>query len=314
MRADNLWLIGDPHFGREFKNGVPLHRRGEREKMQREQFLEELYTPGVDTVVIVGDLFDKPFVPLPVLSQVISDVVSAARYRPEITFIFMAGNHDLSRQLDVKGAWQIFELAVGWLPNVEVLNEPEVIGGVAYFPWQWDRTAEEQVGDLSVRHKAQYDRCVGHWDLIDFGGNTDHMVPTETLMALNGNVEMYSGHYHIEGLHLVNQVSVHCTGSMQPYAHGEGDMYLTLTVDEALARDDLHDKCVRIILPPGEPMPEIDCLQLTSKRESEVEEVELEAVGAQTFNVAECLNEELEKAEVPEEVRGFIKERVSVGD
>lgn len=312
---DSVFLIGDPHLGRNFTNGTPLHRRGEREAMQRAQFQEELATPGVDTVVCVGDLFDKPFIPLPILSQTIADVVDAATARPDVSFIFMAGNHDVSRQLNVKGAWEIFELAVSWLENVEVLNEPKAIDGIMYYPWEWTRTALEQVQQYGSRscHTA-----IGHWDLIDFGGDTSHMVPVEALLALNPNVDIYSGHYHEEGVFPVAGVNVQCTGSMQPYTHGEdpeGKLYVTLTVEEALARDDLYDKCVRIKLEPGEVMPDIDCLQLTRMRvDGEVEEVELDAVGAATFNVEENLNKHLDEQEVPQPVRIFIKEELGALD
>lgn len=309
MRVDRTWLIGDPHHGRNFSNGTPLHRRGDREKMQRAQFIEELATPDVDKIVMVGDLFDRPIVPLPVLSQVISDVVDAAQSRPVVEFIYMAGNHDLSRQLGVKGAWQIFELAVGWLDNVWVVNEPCFHGDLALFPWQWGVSTVDQVEALGPASGVS--AVIGHFDMKSFGGDDSHLCPVRNLQVNFGqDVAIYSGHYHEERDYEIDGVTVHCTGSLQPYAHGEGDMYVTMTVEEALARDDLHDKCVRILLEPGEPMPEIDCLQLSAKRE--VEEIELDAVGAQSFNVSEILNRELAEAELPEQVTLFIKE--SLGD
>lgn len=319
IRNCNEWLIGDPHLGRNFDTGMPLHRRGHRAAMQREQFQAELATPDMDTITMIGDLFDKPVVPLPVLSAAIQDVIQAAQDRPSVQFIMMAGNHDISRQLGQQGAWEIFSLAVGWLPNVHVLTEPALIGGSAYFPWQWEVTAADQVQALIDsglgEHVGKIENAIGHWDLVDFGGDTSHIAPIPELMALNGNMDFYSGHYHLEGEFLVNQVNVFCTGSMQPYAHGEGDMYVTLTVEEALARDDLYDKCVRILLGPDEVMPDIDCFQLTRKRADTVgEEVELRAVGAQSFNLANTLASSFEQQEVPEPVQIFIKEKLSVSD
>jgi len=69
------WLIGDPHLGRDFRNGTPLNRRGEREAMQLAQFKEELATPDVHLIVMVGDLFDKPFVPLHMITAAADAVV-----------------------------------------------------------------------------------------------------------------------------------------------------------------------------------------------------------------------------------------------
>jgi hypothetical protein len=84
-----------------------------------------------------------------------------------------------------------------------------------------------------------------------------------------------------------------------------------LTVEEALARDDLRDKCVRILLEPGEDMPDLDCLQLTRKPVDGPDEegVEIE-VGIGAFNLHETLADEFRENEVPDQVQDFIKERI----
>jgi hypothetical protein len=300
------WLIGDPHLGKDFRNGTPLHRRGEREAMQLAQFKEELTPDDTNMIVCIGDLFDKPFVPLPVIHSAVDIVVSSAKAFPDVHYVFLAGNHDKSRQLGIRGAWELFELAVAWVPNITILNEPEVIDGVAFYPWEWDRTALEQV--LSEPAEA----ACGHWDLKSFGGDDSHICPTVDLVRAHGeHVQIYSGHYHEEGDFTISGITVYCCGSLQPYAHGEGDMYVTLTAQEAIERDDLHDKCVRILLEPGEDLPEIDCLQLTYKRvDSEHEEVMGIEVGIGAFNLNETLADEFRENEVPEPVQSFIKERV----
>jgi DNA repair exonuclease SbcCD nuclease subunit len=298
-------LIGDPHLGRDFSNGTPLNRRGEREAAQMEKFKTELATND-DMVVMIGDLWDKPFVPLPLIHTVADAVRTQACARPGTKYIFLAGNHDRSRQLDTRGAWDILKLAIDLVPNVYVLNEPAVIDGVAFFPWEWGRTATDQVTNQRA-HIA-----VGHWDLQDFGGDTSHMCPATALKAL-GVEEIWSGHYHLAGIYDVNGVLVHCTGSMQPYTHAEdpeGELYVTLTAEEALERDDLRDKCVRILLEPGEQMPQIDCLQLTSKRTVlQVEDADV-AVSLDGFDIHAVLGELFIEKEVPETVQTFIKERM----
>lgn len=305
------WLIGDPHMGRDFRNGVPLHRRGEREAMQRQQFIDELNTPDVDLVVMVGDLFDKPFVPLPVLSQVINDVLDAARARPDVTFVYMAGNHDRSRQVETQGAWDIFALAVSWVENIDIVESYAVLDDVAFFPWDWSITAFDQVDQLSTTPTPGISAFVGHWDMKDFGGDTSHMAPVAKLKALNPEARIYSGHYHEEKDYEVDGVTVHCTGSLQPYAHGEGEMYVTLTLEEALAREDLHDKCVRIILQPGEVLPEIDCLQLTKKMaDRDVEEIDIGEIGIGGFDLHATLALEFQEHQVPDNVQTFIKEKL----
>lgn len=307
------WLIGDPHFGRDFSNGRPLNRRGDRERMQRAQFREELNTPDVEVIIMVGDLFDKPVVPLTVLLQVIQDVIEAAEARPEVTFIFMAGNHDLSRVLEQQGAWEVFKMAVGWLENVHVINEVFLWEDVACFPWDWTLTVKEQL--KSVAETEGVEAIIGHFDMMSFGGSDDHLCPVEALQeAFGEDVVIYSGHYHEERDYEINGVTVHCTGSLQPYAHGEGDMYVTLTLEEALKRDDLADKVVRIRLQPGETLPDINCLQLTAQRVTEAgevpDEIDIDAVASTTFNVEETLKAKFEANEVPDNVQTFIKEKL----
>lgn len=310
------WLIGDPHLGRDFRNGTPLHRRGEREALQLAQFKEELATTGVDMIVMVGDLFDKPFVPLPVINDAISAVVEAAQRSSHIDFYFLAGNHDKSRQVGVRGAWELFSVAVGWLENVYVLDVPATVSGVAFFPWEWVGTAAMQVHYAPMPAPADYpvEAVIGHWDCVDFG-HDEHMVPVAALREKFGpDISFYTGHDHGEGPVEVKGATVNKTGSMQPYTHGEdpeGNLYVTLTPEEALARDDLHDKCVRILLQPGEDMPDIDCLQLTQKRAdaTEADVVEIE-VGIGAFDLQATLADEFRENEVPENVQGFIKERI----
>lgn len=299
-----LWCVGDPHMGKKFPN-TPLHRRGERELLQRQAFIEELNTPDVEMIVMVGDLVDQPIVPLKVLSQIISDVVEAAQANPGVEYVMMAGNHDISRQLTEPGAWEIFSLAVGWLENVQVLNDPQVIKGVLFLPWEWGISTEEQVASLP---DDLPEIVIGHCDLKDFGGDTSHLFPTKSLAA-KGVTYFVGGHYHTEGDYEVDGITVHCTGSLEPYAHGEGDMYVTLTLEEALAQaDDLKDKCVRIKLEPGEVMPDLDCLQLSAIRPESAEAIEIEVTDS--FDVKSTLNEVLAEDEVPEEVCTFIKEKL----
>jgi hypothetical protein len=85
-------------------------------------------------------------------------------------------------------------------------------------------------------------------------------------------------------------------------------MYVTLTVEEALARDDLRDKCVRLILQPGEDEPELDCLMQTKQR-VEAEKIEVE-VSTGNFNVLRAIAEEFGENDVPPVVRTFIEERL----
>lgn len=286
MRVGDKWLIGDPHLGKKFEVGVPLNRRGEREAQQMALFVSELYTYGVSMIVEVGDLFDHPYVGYAVVRSTADQALRAAQSRPDVIFVYMAGNHDLPRNTQHVGAFHAFEMMVaGRLPNLIVVRRPTAVQGVAFFPWEWDRTALEQVNDLKD-YKA--DIAIGHWDLKSFGQD-DHLVPVDALLeTFGGHLEIYSGHYHQPGDYRIAGRDVHCTGSMEPYSHGEdpeGSRYVTLSREDALAADpeELRDKCVRVLLRPGEHLPEIDALAITAER---VQAFGADDGGAETMSLA----------------------------
>jgi DNA repair exonuclease SbcCD nuclease subunit len=310
------WLIGDPHLGRKFEVGVPLHRRGDRERRQMEKFKTELATPDVDYVIMVGDLFDHPHVGYSVVCEAAEAVLAAAKARPKIDFIMMAGNHDVPRNLSVVGAWNAFEhIVVGRCSNLIVLREPVHYLEFALFPWQWGVSAADQVAAALSRSYTQRLVAIGHWDLQSYGGDDSHIAPVAELAAL-GITEFYSGHYHTEGTYPVGDHLVRCTGSMEPYSHGEdpdGEIYVTLTLAELAdtSAEDLKDKCVRVLLADGEELPtDVDCFALTAKRVKEVDDGDvLEQVSLADFDWNHVLAEALEPLEP--EVKTFITERLT---
>lgn len=314
---EDLWLIGDPHFGIEFnKRGTPLARRGDREAMQLAQFKEEL-NYGSRYNVMVGDLFDKPLVELKLVHQIYEAYKEAAEARPEVTFILLAGNHDLFRQLvdprtgeKLKGSFHALEIMLLHIPNVIVIREPTVIANMVLFPWQWGVSASEQVSEF----KTLPEIAIGHWDLVDFGGDDSHMCPVSSLRDL-GVKEIYSGHIHTAG----DYGGVTCTGSMQPYTHAEdpeGSMYVTLTLEELdlIDHDDLKDMNVRVLLKPGEALPEIDCLSLNAKRVDDSGPVEVAEVGFGSFDLKATMFRNMEDLKVPENIRSEVWEKINVAD
>jgi DNA repair exonuclease SbcCD nuclease subunit len=157
-----MYLIGDPHLGREFRAHVPLDRLGDREAMMMKDF-ETRLNASDETTVVVGDLFDRPVVATQTLYTTLDVIISAALLRPQRKLIILAGNHDLNKATEVRGSFHILAVALERVPNVYVLLEPEVIDGVAYFPWQYEKTATEQVNELTNWYNANI--AIGHWDL-----------------------------------------------------------------------------------------------------------------------------------------------------
>ncbi len=302
----NIYKIGDPHLGRKFRTGVPLHRRGERERKQLENFKQHLYVP-CDVNCMVGDLFDEPEQPLSLIFEVASIYEAAARENPHILYVLLAGNHDLAREFDKKGAFHLLKLCLSRIDNIMVLTKPAVMDGVAYFPWEWDRTAIQQLGDIQSAKVA-----IGHWDLKDFGGDVSHLCPVKELKAM-GIEEIYSGHYHVAGEYILDDIVVNCTGSMEPFSHAEdpsGDLYVTMSLTEleSVRPEVIRDKNVRVILAPGEKLPTgLDCLSLTSKRIGEPETLDYHEVTVGNFNLMVTLRQKLVEHDVPEDVASYIE-------
>lgn len=306
-------LIGDPHLGRSFETGVPLDRRGEREARQLQKFKDQLNEPGFNYIVVVGDLFDHPYVSFGVVLDAYKALANAAAAHPKTRYVVMAGNHDMPRNIEAVGAFSALEAMCHLrADNLSVISKPAQIGEVACFPWVWQTPAREQKILSPVAHE-KVGIVVGHWDLMIYGENTDHLAPTRLLKDTYGEVPLWGGHYHIPGEYEVDGITVNCTGSMEPYSHGEdpnGDIYVTLTPAQLEATDpsDLRDKCVRVLLRDGEEMPTgVDCLALTPKRVSgDLDDLVIASGGE--FSWADILNKKLQ--DLPAHVQAFIKERL----
>src|ERR1700756_2106597 len=144
LTDDGIKIVGDPHLGKVFMNGVPLARRGERERLQRQAFLQALDPQGARRHVVLGDLFDRPKVSFETI------FFAAEAYRasdPQVEFFILAGNHDLSRDSTQVSALQLFQMMV---PNVHVLTKPTRIGDdLLAIPWSPWKSAAQVVGEIN---------------------------------------------------------------------------------------------------------------------------------------------------------------------
>lgn len=299
-----LQIIGDPHMGKKFVNGVPLHRRGEREAMQLAR-LQTLLAPAdrlIKTVVCVGDLFDTFVVTEEVKFTVFHALASAAWAFPEITYIIMRGNHDVSRDTDERSSFEVLESMCGSIPNIIFVNEPEFVRTrdtqewLAFFPYDAFIPAAELVSSALAIVKEPIAIAFGHWDVEDFG-NPHNLVPIKELLPFTKLI--VTGHVHkAQEIALENDSKLIITGSMLPYSHGEdltGWLYATVTLLEyellvAKHPDFFHNKSLRILLGKDEKPPTgVDAFQLTfSRRDEEVGAVE---VRMEVFSFKDLFNE-----------------------
>jgi DNA repair exonuclease SbcCD nuclease subunit len=258
----SIHVLGDVHLGKQFQHGVPLHRRGDREKMQFAQFVADLDTE-CDIHIQVGDLFDKMFVSYSVIYAAYEAYRDACGRASPPLYVVMRGNHDASRDADKISAFQVFAAMVRPLGVVVVDDEAaQFADNICVVPWHPFKTAIEMLPQ-DLTGKTVY----GHWDIVM--GDTNQ-IPAAELKA-RGAVRAVTGHDHNARLMEIDGLPVAVAGSMQPYSHAEdptGVMYKTLTLSEL---DEwgltLHDCCVRLVLAPGEVLDfPVDCLQLQVQR------------------------------------------------
>lgn len=280
----NIHLIGDPHLGRRFVTGVPMHRRGDREAMVLEDFRSQVQDTVCDLNIMMGDIFDKFVVPIEIVIEAAVIYEMAAKANPLREFVLLRGNHDASRDADRKSSFDILAMLLAPLPNVYVVrNEPIVVANRAFFPWHPFVSAQELVGQLAAKNNGRvYDAAYGHWDVVDFSGENPNMIPAKALKIITGLA--VTGHDHAARELKIDGLDVIVTGSMQPYSHGEdadATMYVTITAEDLLKlpASETAGRCYRVLLEPGEELPMgIDCLSIVPKRirEETDEEVEVD--------------------------------------
>lgn len=280
LNFDNKWVkvIGDPHLGKKFVHGVPLERRGYREKHQNETFLKEMNDitapDGSDAVavVVIGDLFDQFQIGNEVLVETYGMVDLSAKSHPLTDYIILMGNHDVSRNVGLVSSFDVLQRMVKtenvyFITEITSLHLKDIKGPFLFCPYD----AFKSTGEL-FSQRFNDDRFVavfGHWDTKAF--TSDHNVlPYEALSKVTDLV--VSGHEHNPKEFMYDQTKIIITGSMLPYSFSEDEnetIYVTRTLNEYLSNPQaFSDKCLRLILNPGEEVPEnIDALQVSYKYE-----------------------------------------------
>jgi hypothetical protein len=327
--------IGDVHLGRRFTNGVPLHRRGERETMILNQFQRELLDVGqANAVVQVGDVFDRFAVSNNDEMDAFQAIKAAAETNPHVRYFFLRGNHDASKDLEKVSSFDILVGLCAELVNVDFIvghGEAFMIDNtaIALIPWHPVISAADMVPTLA--DSGPFAVVFGHWDIQSYGGDDSNLIPIQELsditdLAVTGHDHKprklgLSGHDGgiIRFDHGDARLRVIGTGSMQPYAHGEeadfeiDPLYLTETLEQveycrSLQPEFFKDKCLRILLQPSEVLPDdLDCLQLTAKRVGAEGEDENLDVELGEFNMEALFSKEFETAGVRPDIAAIFK-------
>lgn len=313
-------LIGDPHLGRKFEVGVPMNRRGEREKRVMEDFRSRLTgTKGVDFTICMGDIFDK-FIVEP---EVVLGADDAYANADSIPHYCIRGNHDGSRYAERRSSFDVLTRLADVHRRVIMVRERPLFvdakhATVLLVPWHPFLTAKEMakvaLDEWKENGSPKIDAIFGHWDIEDFsemGGNADNVIPVGILRQMSKTI--YTGHVHTPGRKAIADLEIIVTGSMQPYTHGEDpnhDVYVTVTLAELrqMVPGTLRDKCVRVALEDGEELPaDIDCLQLTRFSRKAKADEKAEEVRIEEFDMDRLLSESLTEGKVPEAAQQKIK-------
>lgn len=291
-RDENVSVITDTHFGRTFKEGVSLDRRGEYEAKILDDFGEFLLHPQTNIVVHAGDLFDTPEVNYEVLLKVYSKIRNAAlENKDETIYYFIAGNHDLNRD-DSKNehcSFRLLQILLKTEKNVEFVLENLVVrrdnAVIDLFPWDYKNE------EFKVSPEANY--VIGHFN-----------DPVPEVIANFKGIKL-SGHFHKRHLTADGTFFV---GSFYPIAFGEESddsemITLTLNQYENMNNEELKNKRVRILLKEGETLPvEHDCLQLIGKKVNEEKDINLEVTQCEDCDFKQMFFECLKDCKLRDEL------------
>lgn len=290
IKGVEIELLGDPHRGRSFVKGVPLHRRGEREASQRKDFRASLMAgASADIHVCMGDLFDRVVVANNVIAETADDYNELME--PAVDYVCLPGNHDLSRDTGVLSSFEIWTKIVGdsiVVPMGRPLVWTNGITTLVFIPWHPTLTALEVV-DTYADVIRDADAVFGHWDVVAIHA-TDNLIPAKRLVEL-GVKRAITGHDHNRRDIEIDGLPILVTGSMQPYSHAEDAdhvLYQTRAAEdvELLLKDGgenyFENVCLRVV---GEWPHEIpNCLQFQIMSEAEAEEEAEPTVGFAAFD------------------------------
>lgn len=313
-------LLGDPHRGRPFRNGVPLHRLGDREKMQRAELQASLAdVKGVAAHICMGDLFDKAKVDNRVVLETAQDYLAAVRAHDGVDYVCLTGNHDEMRDRDFVSSFRLFtEIVQSEMFVVRSIPLQRYYGDegqafLVFIPWHPLKTAREMVDEHEKLIRGA-DAVFGHWDVDRRLEGTDNYIPAERFVELGVKMAV-TGHDHVAREMTLSGLPVVVTGSMQPYSHSEDPderLYVTETTAEALltlntvGADAYKDMCLRIIGEWDDEVP--NCLQFKVVPEGTEEAAEaLAQVQIAEFNMNDLWGQAFEG--VDEDVTSALRAR-----
>jgi DNA repair exonuclease SbcCD nuclease subunit len=301
-------VLGDPHLGRRFVNNVPLHRRGDREKLVRDCFRDHFADIPRDLHVHVcmGDIFDRPHVGAEDILLAYETYAYAVGCNPNTLFVLIAGNHDLARDNEAQVSFDVLARLLETLEVLVVRDEPihHAASNLLFVPFSTNATSTDVVdGYTDVPCAAAF----GHWDIVTVHNDSNKIPET-----LNTKL-VVTGHDHVARELDRGDVHIICTGSMQPYTHGEdpkGLMYRTVTLPELELISEAERRMLnlRVVLAEGESLPpDLDALSIQSRRVGQEEGGAVD-VSFEDFDMAKLFAEAMNDNGVGAELQASLFE------
>jgi DNA repair exonuclease SbcCD nuclease subunit len=212
-----LALISDTHFGVKKSDKTFLENQL---KFFYREFIPYLKENDIDTVAILGDLFDtRNSLNTYMKTEVFTLFETFAKENIKI-YIFM-GNHDIY----FRNTNQIHSLTfLKKFDNVTLVEDVELfdIGGkkLLFVAWQVDN---EQFKERIANKNIHCDVCLGHFDIVGFPYNNNSVCHEgiETNIFLNNYTLTFSGHFHKRTVYKVKDRDIVMIGS--PYQLNRGD-------------------------------------------------------------------------------------------
>lgn len=201
-------LITDQHFG---ARNDSVHFLDYYEKFYKETFFPTIDSNGIDTILILGDTFDRRkyvnFYSLKRTKEMFFDEVA----KRNIKIFMLAGNHDtyFKNTNDVNSV----DLLLREYDNINVIDKPTTINldniPICMIPWICPDNYEQSLEEIN---NTTADLCMGHFEIAGFAmhrGMPSHEGLNRDIFRRFDHV--FSGHYH----HRSTSDNIHYLGN--PY-------------------------------------------------------------------------------------------------
>jgi len=190
-----ILLITDQHFGVRNDNQFFINQY---KKFYTEVVLPFIDAKGIDTIICLGDTFDKRrsinFMSL----EAAKDMWFDPLYERNVRMHMLVGNHDIyyKNTLRVNAPSEL----LGKYENISVYTEPTTVDfdgvPILLLPWICDENRDES---LQVVTESNAPICMGHLEFNGFEAHPGHVMQNgmdSKHFAKFGKV--FSGHYHMK--------------------------------------------------------------------------------------------------------------------